>query len=361
MSFWRLPEKIASTLFVRFDGTLPKFRTAPCPSTVRMGFPLRFKWFIVLFVISGLAIEPAFLWAASGIPTDEALGMASRVRATRKGVDRLGNLWSWNNRSGTLQAISPGGALIFSERLPEVAEVDFDPEWGVLMASRTPRRLEWQPIEGPKVVLDLPNPIYSVCWVGPQQVAVSPTHAKHAIELWDLVAKKRLGTFGEAAAIPQGNGFIVLRSTLLRFDFEHERLWALETFSGHLQTFEQWQSEPVISLELKNPRQAHSAEWTAKADNDLKTAGKRQENHVHHWLNLVLDPRGNAWLIEQCRPDQEQSVALEITPAGTVDRIDLPEAGCCSRDFTRWGHWLIFYEHPNIRSEACHLKWRYSE
>ena len=69
--------------------------------------------------------------------------LVESLPARAMGVERAGNLWVWNDRSKTMELISPAGARLERLSLPDLWLVDTDAEWGVAGLFQSGHEIRW--------------------------------------------------------------------------------------------------------------------------------------------------------------------------------------------------------------------------
>ncbi len=216
-----------------------------------------------------LALAAAILLAGSAAfaaaPSAAALKKVETLPATRMGVDRAGNLWAWEKRTATIAVVTPEGGTLAAWKAPGAQAVDEDEEWGLAGLYKTGHEIRWSRRGMPDVVVPLPAPALDVCWVGPATVAVTPLANDRRVEVWNLQSAVLARSFGREPAIGRGPGAVPLRSVLLRFDPARQRLYTLESATGHLQVFD-LEGRLLWGAAFANPHRAEIEAWLRDVD-----------------------------------------------------------------------------------------------
>lgn len=294
-------------------------------------------------------------------PTESGLGAFESLHSTRMGVDRIGNLWSWNVRTGALHVISPTGQTLCNAELDQgIQEIDFDADWGVVALSPDQRLLFAYRLDDPpeRISIPLDRIMGDLCWVGPNTVALSPGKSRHRIELWDTAKGSRISSFGEEELLEARPGTTRLRHVILRFDFKRELLWTLESYTGNIRVYS-LTGKALQELTIRHPDRERLDTWLEESNADSLAQHEKREIFLDLWPELALDSRGDAWLTESCN-DSGQLNAVRISIDSRVEQRRTLEVGkCCSRYSTIWGSWLLTYRSTQTPKGVCNHAKRY--
>ncbi|MCP4658680.1 MAG: hypothetical protein GY856_24985 [bacterium] len=294
-------------------------------------------------------------------PTASGLGAFESLYSTSMGVDRMGNLWSWNARTGVLHLISPTGQTLCNAELDQgIQEVDFDADWGAVALSPDQRLLFVYRLGDPpeRTSTPLDRIMGDLCWVGPNTVALSPGKSRHRIELWDTAKGSRISSFGEEEPLEARPGTTRLRHIIPRFDFKRKLLWTLEAYTGNIRVYS-LAGEALQELTIRHPDRERLDTWLEESNADSLAQHETREVFLSLWPSLALDSRGDAWLTESCN-DADQLIAVRISIGSRVEqRITFEVGKCCSRYSTIWGRWLLTYRSPLAPTGACNHARRY--
>lgn len=301
-----------------------------------------------------LALAAAILLAGSAAfaaaPSAAALKKVETLPATRMGVDRAGNLWAWEKRTATIAVVTPEGGTLAAWKAPGAQAVDEDEEWGLAGLYKTGHEIRWSRRGMPDVVVPLPAPALDVCWVGPATVAVTPLANDRRVEVWNLQSAVLARSFGREPAIGRGPGAVPLRSVLLRFDPARQRLYTLESATGHLQVFD-LEGRLLWGAAFANPHRAEIEAWLRDVDAREKKAGGSQRP-IFLDLYPALDGQGRFWTVQAI-----SGAAKTVELVGAVEsgrsRRSLPRIACPSRTFVFWGNHVVFYTDPASPREVC--------
>ncbi len=283
-------------------------------------------------------------------PSAAALARVAALPATRMGVDRAGNLWAWEKRSGSVTVLTPEGRSLPPWKAPDAAAVDADSEWGLAGLYQLGNELRWSRHGLPDVAIRLPAQALDVCWVGPATVAVTPLATDRRVEIWSLQDGVRLRSFGPEEAIGRAPGAVPLRAVLLRFDAVKHQLYTLESATGHLQVFD-LAGKLLWGAAFANPHRGEIEAWLRDLDAREKKSGGTQRP-IFLDLYPGLDGQGRFWTVQAV-----SGAAKTAELAGAVEdgrsRRSLPRIACPSRTFVFWGDHLIFYTDPANPREVC--------
>ena len=290
-------------------------------------------------------------------PSAAALKRVETLPATRMGVDRAGNLWAWEKRTGSVAVVAPEGRSLEPWKAPGAAAVDADGEWGLAGLYQLGNELRWSRRGLPDVAIRLPAQALDVCWVGPAMVAVTPLATDRRVEIWNLRDGARVRSFGVEEAIGRGPGAVRLRAVLLRFDPLRQRLYTLESATGHLQVFD-LAGELLWGAVFANPHRGEMETWLRDLDAREKKAGGSQRP-IFLDLYPGLDGKGHFWTV-QAISGAAKTAELAGAAEDGRSRRSLPRIACPSRTFVFWGDHLIFYTDSANPREVCNSVERFA-
>ena len=289
--------------------------------------------------------------------TKGALEIAKGLRATRMGVDRAGNLWAWNDRSGSVQVVSPSAALVASSFVESHAVgLDYDPEWGIVWLDRRADTLHVNlPGDEDGRVYELGVNMSDVAWIGPQTVAVAPVRAAHRVEIWDLVEGRRVATWGKEEPIPERLGAV--RTNTFRLNFEHRRqlLYSFETFTGSIVVFDT--GKVVLKAQAEIPGLQAQRAWLAEVDRKHREADESQDYVLDLWGNFGIDHAGAIRSVKSCRRLAGAGRVLETIRVDLEEyqSTEAKEVSCCALNTVIWGNWILHYRESGSPGATCTL------
>ena len=299
--------------------------------------------------VASLGAGPGATSAGGQLP-QAALATVTKLTASKMGVDREGNLWAWNAANGDLKVISPQGEEVGRYRLPGAFSVDADREWGAVALVDVQRTIAWLRQGVAEVRLPLSGPAADICWLGPSTVAVTPQLAAQRIELWDLTKGEVIGTVGSGTPLEPAIGATRLPSVLLRYDFEREILYSLESFTGDLRAFRR-NGEVAWRAEAENPDRETWETWLRDLDQRAKAERDRQTPTIFS-LRLALGPGGEVWTAQKRLLGDEPVTMVKLDAKGNQSMV-LKDASCRSRDFVIWRDQIIFFRDPRAPQGGC--------
>ena len=294
-------------------------------------------------LLFSLALPGISQLAADDLP--QGIRDAGRRRASQKGVDRHNNLWSLNDRSGSFSVVSPSGELIHQQRFDPYTQVDYDAQWGTLILAPMGNSVEFRPVGGEagKTIV-LPDSGFEVCWLDARRFAVAPKYNGYRFEIWDLERGERLAGYGSEEKPRDGPGFIRIRRVLLRFDPERQRLWSLETYTGSVEVWT-LAGEKLNSWVLASAKRDSMDLRFIENDRKMKAKDEREETTFDLWSSLELRSEGSALLLNFC---EESSATFRKFHSDGAEEIFQIDVDACSKQFTLWKDWVLFYSHPNF-------------
>lgn len=284
---------------------------------------------------------------------DRALETAGKLRATRMGVTRQGELWAWDQRTGAVQIVSPAGKLRTGPTVPAADAVDVDSEWGVVALVDHGAAVQAFPVDGPHMnAIRLENPGQGVAWMGPGTVAVSPSLSAGRVEVWDLTARTRAAVWGEEKPVPNGPGVARLRIVDLYYDHAAHLLYSLDTFTGDLQVFGP-DGQAVRRAGVTHPRQAEMEAWFRQRDAAARTSGASERAGHRQWDGFAVAPDGTAWMVEYCKNGEKRVTMRRFPEREPPSTTFLDNVDCCSYRFTLWAGALVMYRDPYAPILTC--------
>jgi hypothetical protein len=297
-----------------------------------------------------LLVAGSIAFAAAPSPSPAALKKIETLPAAHLGVDRSGNLWAWERQTGSVTVVDPEGGLLAPWKAPGAQAVDADAEWGLAGLHKLGTELRWSRHGVPDVVIPLPAQALDICWIGPATVAVTPLANDRRVEIWNLKDAVRVRSFGREQAIGKGPGAVRLRAVLLRFDPASQRLYTLESATGHLQVFD-LAGKLLWGAQFPNPHRGEIESWIREVDARERKAGGSQRP-IFLGLYPGLDSQGRFWTVQAI-----SGAAKTVELAGAVEsgrsRRSLPHIACPSRTFVFWGNHVIFYTDSASPREVC--------
>lgn len=300
---------------------------------------------------------PLCLASQSKPPSSTALQVLEHVTASEMGTDRVGNLWTWNFRSGGwLRVLTPAGQWLHTVRFPDIRYVDFDSEWGLVgvgldqQALWVKRKLD----EGEILISQLSEPVGAVAWLGENRIALSPRRAPERIWIYDLNEKAIVDRWGEEEAIPAtGNGHFVLRDVFLEVDFQRERLWTIDSLRGTIVVYD-LKGRELLRQRFVHPKLEGLKPQLKQMHAQQKTQGERLESSFELWSFPTLDPAGDAWWVESCDREQKAAHLRRLNLEDQAVTEYEVEASCCALSHSSWGANFLFYVPAGLpRSQLC--------
>ncbi|HQT94896.1 MAG TPA: hypothetical protein PK435_09705 [Thermoanaerobaculaceae bacterium] len=305
--------------------------------------------FAVLFVASAPAL------AETLSPSPAALMRLRELRPSRLGVDRQGDLWSWNRTTGVIQVLSHAGKLRIGPVVDGAACVDYDPEWGAVGLSSIGREMLFVG-RGDAVMqrVLLPEQAASICWVGASTVAVSPTFAAHRVKLWDLKTGLQVLTIGDEIPIRPHIGAVLARTILLHFDSRRERLVTLDAFSGGLEVFSL--AGKLLSrttLPVPESERRSVLDWLAQVDRQARERSQVQTPILYYFSDVAIDERGDVWAVTERDRSRGRTTVAVAHENGKVDLQTYETPNCCAPLLAVWGDQLVQYSDAVLSSTFC--------
>lgn len=284
-------------------------------------------------------------------PSAEAREVARKLVVTDLGVDRQGNLWTWNRPAEMLRMLTPSGRWLQTVSLPGVADVDADAEWGVAGIALDRRQLTVRRPSGTEQVFQLESTLGDVQWLSEDLLALSPQEGVDRVWLFDVRQGQIAARWGQEAWIePTGPGFHRVRFVLLDLDAQRQRLWTLETFTGRWILYNLSGSE-IARGQVVDPTLEATQAQLDQMDREMRAQGQRQLSTMHKWISLGLDPAGSGWLVEACRPEPK---LIKLRPGQPVEEHSPGSLPCCSGSIQFWGRTMVIYRDTTYpRSETC--------
>ena len=307
-------------------------------------------WCLAGVLLLGLVAGVDRVGAAEGPAL--ALAALSKLKATKMGVDHLGNLWAWNNTDGGLRFLSRHGDLDSRYTVPQASAVDADADWGVVGLFDSGRLLRWMRGKGqPDVDIRLSDSASDLAWIALDSVAVAPQTAAHRIELWNLRERKLTRTLGQETPIRPTVGATRLRSVVVRYDFEREIFYSLDSFTGELQVYKR-NGELAWRARVDNPDREKLEPWLRDMDASAK-AQRTVETPVFFSLFLAPAADGSAWVTQRHDPSTGTITLVRVSPRGSPTTTTLRGEPCASRTFVIWGDRMIFHVDPAAPRDGC--------
>lgn len=282
--------------------------------------------------------------------SEAALKVLENTSASRMGVDRAGNLWSWRFGSGAFRLVSPAGEILRQGQTGGALAVDVDADWGVVGLFEVSREIRWSQGDLQPGRIRLEGPASDICWIGASLVAVAPQLAPHRIEIWNLRDGKRVKSMGWEIPVLPGVGATRLRGVLLRFDARTGLIHSLESFSGDLQVFHvdgrlAWQAS------VNNPEREKLEAWLKETDLNARRARDVQTPTLFP-LKLALAPDGSPWVSQEIDIPHQRVTLVRVTPHDAQPSI-LRQQPCPSSSFLFWHDRLVLFRDPAAPQGAC--------
>jgi hypothetical protein len=291
------------------------------------------------------------LWTEPKVLSDKALALARTLEARRMGIDREGNLWTWEGRSGRVLVYSPAGAEILSTFAREAIDVDVDRQWGVAGIFSQGFELRLAPFAGDAdVSLRLKDRVQGVAWIGPHSVAVSPALAAHRVEIWDTRQRTILRKLGAEEVLVPKPGVTIMRTVLLHYDPKRDLLYTLDSFRGDLQVFA-LDGRLVRKEQVPKADRKELEDSIAKADRQMR-AHNEAFTPAFWWFRQAVDEEGTVWSVQECDKENGKAVFFKVPLEGQAQSITVAEP-CCSRSLVIWTGWLIFYSDTAMPRSTC--------
>lgn len=277
---------------------------------------------------------------------DKALEVARKLRATRMGVTRQGELWAWDQRTGAVQLVSPAGELRAGPGASHAEAIDVDSEWGVAALVDHGAALQVFPVDGPHTsAIRLDNPSEGVAWMGRSSVAVSPSLSASRVEVWDLASRTRSSVWGEEQPVPSGPGVALRRIVDLRYDHGTRLLYTLDTFTGDLQVFGP-EGKIARRSGTVHPRQAELEAWLKQRDAEARASGLSERPSHRQWDGFSVAPDATVWMVEHCKNGEKRVTMRRLPEQDPPATALLDDVGCCSYRFTLWAGALVMHRDP---------------
>lgn len=291
-------------------------------------------------------------------PSKKALDLVEQIaQASRAGVDHAGSLWAWDQSRGGVDFISGEG-----ERTSSVARelalsgwaIDADREWGIALVTDHGRRIVLLPArDGIRRSVALPHSVGGICWLGKDQVAVSPETTRDRVEVWNLANGKRLSAFGTAQPVESKPGVVTPRNAFLRRDFSTGNLVYLEGTTGEVQVYNS-AGHLLRSFTLPLPERAKDVhKWLAAADVEARAANRVKQMGYVTWDGFSLDSAGTAWVVDNVDHAAGRIDFIRIARNGAIDRTSLTTPGCTSYRFAIWGDSVVVHRDMKNPLKAC--------
>jgi hypothetical protein len=306
---------------------------------------------VIALLAACLLAVPNPARAARVEPSEAAIKVAEGLRARNLGVDRAGNLWAWDVGRQKVEFFSPSGASAGSVGIRDASVVDADLDWGVVALETYGKELVWARGDGTPVVrIPLASPASGLCWVGSSTVAIAPESADHRVEIWNLKDRVQVKTLGQEEVLHPTFGATRLRAFVLRYDFQRDLLYALESFTGDLQVFT-LDGKLAWSTRIENAVLPETANWLREVDKKAKEEHDIQTPRV--WtFSLALGPDGGAWVVRTGDAVKKSPSMIRLAARGN-DEVSLTGQSCSSRTFTLWGSWIVFSTDSASGREIC--------
>lgn len=264
------------------------------------------------------------------------------------GVERSGNLWAWEKRSGSVTVLSPAGRELSPWKAPGAVAVDLDSEWGLAGLFHLGTEIHWQSHEPVKTV-PLRGQYTDICWIDAATVAITPQRNEHRVEIWNLRDAALVRAIGREPPPPAGRRAVRLRAVLLRFDPIRRWLYTLESETGNLQVYD-LEGRLLWHAELGDPDRAEVETWLKGLDASQRPLLFR--------LYPALDGQGTLWAVDRMSSASKTAELVGAT-AGGVRRLTLEGVSCPSRRLAFWGGHVVAYADSATSRTACNWTGRF--
>lgn len=304
---------------------------------------------LVLALLAGASPSPA--------PPEPALSSLSKLRASKMGVDRAGNFWSWQRQSGEVKVLASDGGTVHQAHLSGASAVDVDSVWGIVGLFNSGRELQWLGWDGKTVSMPLSGPAADICWIGAFTAAVTPQMAPYRVEIWNVRDRIPVKTLGSEAQIRPIVGATRLRGVLLRYDFHRELLYSLESFTGDLQVFRQ-DGSLTWNAVVENPDRKLWEDWLRDVDGTARRNRDVQTPAIFS-LKLALSADGSPWIVQHQDIKEGSVVLVRPDPKGNNQTVTLQDQPCPSSTFILWNDRIILSRDPAAPQGACSSEQRF--
>jgi hypothetical protein len=277
---------------------------------------------LMLALLAGAAPSPA--------SPEAALSSLSKLQASKMGVDRAGNFWSWQRQNGEVQVLASDGGVVHRDHLFGASSVDVDSVWGVVGLFNSGRELHWIDWDGKTVSMPLSGPAADVCWIGAFTAVVTPQLAPYRIEIWNVLDRFPVKTLGSEAQIRPVVGATRLRGVLLRYDFHSELLYSLESFTGELQVYRP-DGSLAWNAAVENPERKLWEDWLRDVDGTARRNRDIQTPSIFS-LKLALSADGSPWIV-QYQNIKERTVVLVRPDPKENQTVPLQDQTCPSNRY----------------------------
>ena len=316
---------------------------------------MRAKHHLVAAIFGACALA-APLAADVTPPSPAALALATNLRASCMGVDRDGDLWTWNGGAGKVVLYSPAGAVLSSLPMESALAIDADRTAGIAAIADSGFELSVRPwIGGDGTTIHLPERASAVAWIDSETVALGMAAAGHRIEIWKVREKRLVKTLGSEAPVERKLGLSRLRTYQILYAPAKDLLFTLESFTGDLEVFS-LDGRLVRREQVPRSEDRASIEtWLADLDTKGRAAGEVKDPLIT-WYRLALDDAGNAWVVRTCEP-KGRATLWQVPARGPTKDVSFDEP-CCARAFVVWGGHAIFYRDPQDPRLSCNRERR---
>src|ERR1051325_7903585 len=259
------------------------------------------------------------------------------------GVDRAGNLWSWNQTQSSVSRIASDGSHVEAPITTDARALDADPDLGIIVLSqsgRVARVFDWSGKQIANVAL--PEEAGKVCWLDDGEFAVTPPRAAYPVPLFSVRTGLMTGHVGAVPAInPPRAGAVLARATHVRYDFARHELVTFDAYQGELNVFSE-KGDVVRHATVAHPDHAATEAWLAQMNANARANGESSSPTVWSYPTMTLTAEGNVLLAENLSSDAHKVKIVNIDRKGVVTRSVVTN-DCASVRLQEWNRNLLFF------------------
>jgi hypothetical protein len=308
------------------------------------------KLFPAMLAVQGLLLASGYSAQAAAPPAPAGLELARGLDSTEIGVDREGNLWTWDAHGQRVGLYSPQGERLCSVPIEFSNAVDADRTWGIAGIFGFGKELRLLSWEGKAAAtIPLADEARAVAWIGPDTVAVAPALAAHRVEIWNVRDRTLTRKIGSEQPLTPRPGATRLRTVALHYQPERGLLYTLESFTGDLEVYA---LDGRLVREAKVPPVKRSIDESlaemdrkARARNDVQTP-------AFWWYRLAVDGAGTVWTVQSCDAERLDTTLFKVPLEGEARTLVLTNF-CCALKLAVWGGWAISYPDPGLTKPTC--------
>lgn len=303
-----------------------------------------------MFAVQALLLAPGHAAQGAAPPANAGLELARGLQVSEMGVDREGNLWTWDAHGQRVSLYSAQGERLFSVPIDFANEVDADRTWGIAGIFGFGRELRLLSWDGKAIVtIPLADDARAVAWIGPDTVAVAPALAAHRVEIWNVRDRVLTRKMGSEQPLTPKPGATRLRTVALHYQPERDLLYTLESFTGDLEVYSLdgrlVREAKVPPVERPIDKFLVEMDRKARASNDVQTP-------AIWWYRLAVDDAGSAWTVQSCAAESHDTTLFKVPIEGETKTLVLTNF-CCTRKLAVWGGWAVSYPDPSVTKPTC--------